>query len=61
MKFNKFGCYYNEIGGFQTKDLFSFFIFDFPIVVVRKYQNNHHKSGLSRYYISLLGLTWKTD
>jgi hypothetical protein len=58
MKYHRFGHYHNEINGFQTKDFFSFFIFDFPIFVIRQYKDNHDKKGWSAFCFSLLGFNW---
>jgi hypothetical protein len=64
MKFSKFGRFYNEFGGMEIRDFFSFFIADFPIFVVRRYQNNHSSldEKLTRsYYIAILGFSFRVD
>jgi hypothetical protein len=57
----KFGKFYNEFNGMQTKDYFSFWINDFPIVVVRRYMNCHSKDNETSYYVGFLGFTWRIN
>jgi len=58
---NRFGKFYNEFGGFQIEDFFSFWICDFPVFAFRRYRDNHSDKDFTSYYISLIGITLRIE
>jgi hypothetical protein len=57
-----FGTWYNEYGGFHIHDYFSLMINQFPIVVVRRYKDNHSRSDhTGTYTVGIFGITFFVD
>ena len=54
----KFGRFYNEFGGFRIRDIIAIWIDDFPVFVIRKYQDNHSATACISYSLAVLGFSW---
>lgn len=63
MKINDFklGRFWNEFSGFQVNDYFALWIFDIPLVLVRRYRDNHSNENRTSYYLGLLGLSFRVQ
>lgn len=55
----KFGRFYNEFNKVQIRDYFSFWVFDFPIFVVRRYLFTHSIRNEYSYHIGIMGFSWR--
>lgn len=54
------GRWYNEYRGFQVFDFISIMIWQFPILVFRRYRDNHEWDGpVNTYTLGIIGYTFQ--